>query len=177
MAKKKGILKPGATPIVESPSGFKVYGREAVDPDKLLAMERQAEGPEFKAKVARDNAHPAIRYAVAEDALPQKADAAVLRDATGADDRIIVVSRGTASDRILSISRFALFLDEGDDPDFRGQKTILVWDDGRIAVGTTVKRISAHFSESAGEAHELLNQPGETTHLRGIGKVRSVRGQ
>jgi len=177
MAKKKSVFKKGATPIVETPDGLKMYRLEDVEPDKLLAMQRQAESPEFKARVARDAARPAVRYAVAEDALPQKAEAAVLRDATGADDRIIVVSRGAASDRLLSIARFALFQDEDDDPDLSGQKTILVWGDGSIRVGNKVKKISGHFSESAGDAHALLDQPGETTHLRGIGKVRSVRGQ
>ena len=174
MRKKNSPLKEGATPSFEL-DGLKFFRLEDVEPEVLLAAQKQAESPEFKARAAKAATRGPLRYAVAEDALPQGADAVVLRDGKGADDRIIVVSRGTASDRVLSIARFALFQDEDADHDLRGQKTILIWDDGRIAVNNEVKQISAFFSAPTGDAKALLNQQGEITHLKGIGKVRTFR--
>ncbi|HMJ19276.1 MAG TPA: hypothetical protein VK478_12870 [Gemmatimonadaceae bacterium] len=176
MRKKNSTLKEGATPFFER-GGLKFFRLEDVEPEVLLAAQKQAESPEFMAKVAKDSSRGPLRYALADDALPQGADAVVLRDGKGADDRIIVASRSTASDRVLSIARFALFQDEDADPNLRGQKTILIWDDGRIAVNNKLKKISAFFSAPTGDAKALLNQPGEITHLKGIGKVRTFRGQ
>jgi hypothetical protein len=176
MGKKDQVLKDGAKPVFETPDGMRVFRLEDLEPSVLLHMQKQMESPEFKASLANAPVQP-LRYAVADDALPQGADAVVLRDGTGAQDRMIVVSRETASDRVLLIARFALLQDEHAEPSLTGQKTILVWDDGRTSVNDKIKKIHAYFGANPGEAKALLDQKGEITHLRGIGKARTVRAQ
>lgn len=174
MSKKDRVLKDGASPVFESSDGMRVFRLEDVEPSVLLHMQKQMGSPEFKASLANAPTRP-LRYAVADDALPHGAHAVVLRDGTGVQDRMIVVSRETASDRVLLIARLVLIQDEHVEPSVTGQKAILVWDDGRISVNDKIKKTNAYyFGDNPGEAKALLDQKGEITHLKGIGKARTV---
>lgn len=176
MGKKNSIFKEGATPVSESSQGLQVFRIEDVEPSIALELEQELQSVELKARIANAASRP-IRYAVADDALPQGADAVVLRDQSAAGDRMIVVSRATASDRLLSIARFALFHDEHSDPTIKGHKSILVWDDSRVQIKDKSTKIGAHFAVDPGEAKALLRQKGEVANLAGIGRVMTVRGQ
>jgi hypothetical protein len=132
MAKKDSFIKEGATPVFETKDGLRVFRMEDLESATVLEMQRLLKSAEHHASIANAPTQP-IRYAVADGDLPQGADAVILRNAAAEQSRIIVIARGKASDRLLSICRFALFEDEHANPSVRGQKSILVWDDGRIS--------------------------------------------